>query len=76
MGVGLFEEALELISEYKDVVFLINFVDGRQFRRAVKSMTAGNCLRIPYEPDPFVLPKDKNSREFSGSWPIFVSTKE
>jgi len=58
------EEALELISEYKDVVFLINFVDGRQFRRAVKSMTAGNCLRIPYEPDPFVLPKDKNSREF------------
>ncbi len=61
---GFSEEALELISEYKDVIFLFNFVDGRQYRQVIKNMMFRNCLRIPYEPDPFARPKDKNSHEF------------
>lgn len=61
---GFSEEALELISEYKDVIFLFNFVNGRQFRQVIKSMMFRNCLRIPYEPDPFNRPRDKNSHEF------------
>ena len=61
---GYSEEALELVSEYKDVIFLFNFVNGRQFRQVIKSMMFRNCLRIPYEPDPFARPKDKNSHEF------------
>jgi serine/threonine-protein kinase len=58
------EETLELISEYKDVIFLFNFVDGRQFKQVIKNMMFRNCLRIPYEPDPFARPRDKNSHEF------------
>ncbi|TAH67728.1 MAG: serine/threonine protein kinase [Anaerolineaceae bacterium] len=61
---GYSEEALEIVSEYKDVIFLFNFVDGRQFRQVIKNMMCRNCLRIPYEPDPFALPKDKSSHEF------------
>jgi serine/threonine-protein kinase len=55
---------LELVSEYKDIIFLFNFVDGKQYREIIKSMSFGNCLRIPYEPDPFAVSKDKNSQEF------------
>ena len=58
------EEALELVSEYKDVIYLFNFVDGKQYRQIIKNMMFRNCLRIPYEPDPFALPRDKNGREF------------
>jgi serine/threonine-protein kinase len=61
---GFSEEALELVSEYKDVIFLFNFVDGRQYRQVIKSMVFRNCLRIPYEPNPFARPKEKNSQEF------------
>ncbi len=61
---GFSEEALELVSEYKDIIFLFNFVDGKQYREIIKSMSFGNCLRIPYEPDPFAVSKDKNSQEF------------
>lgn len=61
---GISEEALELVSEYKDIIFLFNFVDGKQYRQAVRNMLFRNCLRIPYEPNPFSRPKDKNSQEF------------
>ncbi|MDI9510189.1 MAG: serine/threonine protein kinase [Clostridiales bacterium] len=61
---GYSEEALTMISEYKDIIFMFNFVDGRQYMKAIKSMVDRNCLRIPYEPDPFAKPRDKNSQEF------------
>ena len=60
----LSEEVLELVSEYKDIIILFNFVNGRQFKQIIKNMMFKNCLRIPYEPDPFAIPKDKNSQEF------------
>lgn len=61
---GFSEEALEFVSEYKDVIFLFNFVNGRQYRQVIKSMMFRNCLRIPYEPDSFAGPGDKSSHEF------------
>jgi serine/threonine-protein kinase len=61
---GFSEQALELVSEYKEIIFLFNFVNGRQFRQAIKSMMFRNCLRIPYEPDPFARAGDKNSHDF------------
>ncbi|NLL00860.1 MAG: serine/threonine protein kinase [Clostridiales bacterium] len=61
---GFSEEALELISEYKDIIFLFNFLDGSQYRQVIKNMMFRRCLRIPYEPNPFARPKDKNSHEF------------
>ena len=61
---GYSEDALELVSEYKDIIYLFNFVNGKQFRQVIKSMMFRNCLRIPYEPDPFVGPKDRSSHEF------------
>lgn len=61
---GFSEDALEIVSEYKDIIFLFNYVDGKQFGQIIKNMPDRNCLRIPYEPDPFAMPKDKVSREF------------
>lgn len=61
---GFSEDALETVTEYKDIIFLFNFVDGRQYGQIIKHMGFRNCLRIPYEPDPFAMPKDKISREF------------
>lgn len=58
------EEALHLVSEYKDVIYLFNYVDGKQFQQVIKNMGYKNCLRIPYEPDPLVKPRDKSSKEF------------
>ncbi len=61
---GFSEDALEIVSEYKDIIFLFNFLDGKQFGHIIKHMPDRNCMRIPYEPDPFVMPKDKVSKEF------------
>lgn len=58
------EEALDMVWEYKDVIYLFNYVDGRQFQQVMKNMDYKNCMRIPYEPNPFLKPRDKNSKEF------------
>ncbi len=73
---GYSEEALDLVSEYNDIIYLFNFVDGRQYKQVIKSMIFGNCLRIPYEPDPFAKPKDKNSQEFFRELGALVAIKE
>lgn len=73
---GFSEEALDMVSEYKDIIFLFNFVDGKQYRQAIKSMLYGKCLRIPYEPDPFARPGDKNSQEFFRELTAFCTEKE
>ncbi|NLJ95982.1 MAG: serine/threonine protein kinase [Clostridiales bacterium] len=58
------EEALHLVSEYKDIIYLFNYVDGKQFQQVMKNMGFRNCMRIPYEPDPLIKPRDKSSKEF------------
>lgn len=58
------EEALHLVSEYKDVIYLFNYVDGKQFQQVIKNMGYKNCMRIPYEADPLAKPRDKSSKAF------------
>jgi serine/threonine-protein kinase len=57
------ERVLEMVAEYKDINYLFNYLDGRHFWQAMKSMKQKNCYRIPYEPDPFAKPKEKNELE-------------
>lgn len=58
------EEVLERITEYKDIICLFNFLDGRQFREVVKNMEDRSCYRIPYEPDPFRKITEDNDYRF------------
>jgi eukaryotic-like serine/threonine-protein kinase len=58
------EEVLNLITEYKDIIYLFNFLDGKQFRMANKNMERRCCYRIPYEPDPFRRITTQNGSEF------------
>ena len=57
------EQALKMVTEYKDIFYLFNYLDGRYFQRAAKSMKQQNCYRIPHEPDPFSEALDKNELE-------------
>ena len=57
------EQVLDMVVEYKDMIYLFNYLDGKQFQRAMKSMERRNCYRIPYEPDPFSKPTGKNGLE-------------
>ena len=54
------ENLLDMVAEYKDIFYLFNFMDGRQFQRVMKSMNHRNSDRIPYEPDPFARISPKN----------------
>ncbi len=47
------EQVLNLVTEYKEIVYLFNFLDGRAFQDATKHMDLRSCFRIPYEPNPF-----------------------
>lgn len=47
------EEVLSMLTEYKDIIYLFNFMNGKQFHQIIKSMEARPCYRLPYEPDPF-----------------------
>jgi eukaryotic-like serine/threonine-protein kinase len=60
----LSEEALKLVTEYKELFYLFNFLDGKQFQQVVSSMGFKNCYRIPYEPNPFVPIKAEQEVEF------------
>jgi len=57
------EKVLDMVKEDRDMIYYFNFLDGRQFQMAAKSMGQKNCFRIPYEPDPFAKPKQKNEME-------------
>ena len=57
------EQVLKNIAEYKDIIYLFNFLNGKQFSQVVKNMEGRKCCRIPYEPDPFAGFSDSNSRE-------------
>ena len=58
------EATLELVTEYKDIFYLFNFLDGSQFQQVIKGMRHYNIYRIPYEPNPFSKITGRNSKEF------------
>jgi serine/threonine-protein kinase len=58
------EKVLNMVAEYKDVIYLFNFLSGRQFRQVQKNMNHTVSYRIPYEPDPFAKINRKNGLEF------------
>lgn len=57
------EHAIDLVTEYQDMIYLFNFLSDRQFHLAIKNMEQRKCYRIPYEPDPFAKPTDRNGQE-------------
>lgn len=58
------EQVIHMTEEYKDIIYLFNYMDGRQFQQIVNSMEGAYCYRIPYEPDPFAKISVKNGMEF------------
>ncbi|MDD3173412.1 MAG: serine/threonine-protein kinase [Herbinix sp.] len=58
------EQVIDMTSEYKDITYLFNFMNGRQFQRIMKNMEQKNSYRIPYEPDPFAKINQRNGLEF------------
>ena len=60
----LSENTLKLVTEFKEIFYLFNFLDGKQFQQVVSSMGFKNCYRIPYEPDPFGSIKTEQELEF------------
>ena len=59
----LTHQILNVVTEYKDIIYLFNYVDGRQFHRVIKNMKNRICYRIPYRPDPFSKNFDHNGYE-------------
>lgn len=57
------ERVLDMTKEHKDILYLFNYLNGRQFQQITKSMEQRNCYRIPYEPNPFAKPKGMNEME-------------
>ncbi len=58
------EQVLSMTAEYKDITYLFNFLDGRQFRQVSKNMGQRNCRRLPYEPDPYARHNVSKESEF------------
>lgn len=58
------EAVLKLVKEEKEVSYLFNFIDGKQFRKVVNSMDHKNCYRVPYEPDCFAPIKTEHELDF------------
>ncbi|HHV10396.1 MAG TPA: serine/threonine protein kinase [Clostridiales bacterium] len=57
------ENVLKLVTEYKEIFYLFNFTDGKQFRQVMKSMDCKDSYRIPYEPDSFAPVKAEQELE-------------
>ncbi len=60
----LSEDALKLVTGHKEIFYLFNFLNGKQFQQVVSSMGFQNCYRIPYEPNPFAPMKTEQEVEF------------
>jgi len=54
------EKVLEMTAEHKDIIYLFNYLNGKQFHTALKNMNNTVCYRICYEPDPFAKVSHKN----------------
>ena len=61
---GQSEELLNMTAEFKDITYLFNFLNGRQFRLVCQSMDQKCCYRLPYEPDPYAGVTGNNGLEF------------
>lgn len=48
---GHAEQVLEMVAEYKEIIYLFNYLDGKMFQQVMKSMDHRYCHRIPYSPD-------------------------
>jgi serine/threonine-protein kinase len=57
-------QVINMTAEYKDIIYLFNFLDGRQFQVVMKSMERRKSGRIPYEPNPFSKINKKNGLDF------------
>jgi serine/threonine-protein kinase len=57
------EEVLDMIAEHKDIIYLFNFLDGKQFQMVCRNMEQRCCYRIPYEPNPFGKITAQNGQE-------------
>jgi serine/threonine-protein kinase len=53
-----------MTAEYKDIIYLFNFVNGKQFQQIMRSMEDRECYRIPYEPDPYARITPQNGLDF------------
>lgn len=58
------EQVIQMTAEYKDINYLFNYADGRQFQNIMNSMERKCCYRIPYEPNPFAKVNSKNGLDF------------
>lgn len=58
------EQILNMTAEYKDITYLFNFLDGKQFHSVCRSMGNKNCRRLPYEPNPYARPKGNSETDF------------
>lgn len=58
------QRVINMTAEYKEIAYLFNYIDGRQFQRMVRSMDHRKCYRIPYEPDPYAKMGQKSERDF------------
>ena len=57
------EGVMKMAAEYKDICYLFNYLNGRQFQAVLRSMKHMLCYRIPYEPDPYNEITGKNGSE-------------
>ncbi|HWT26546.1 MAG TPA: serine/threonine-protein kinase, partial [Mobilitalea sp.] len=58
------ERVIQMTAEYKDIIYLFNYMDGRQFQKIINSMEQKRCDRIPYEPNPFAKINPGNELDF------------
>ena len=58
------EQVLNMTAEYKDITYLFNFLDSKQFYRICRSMGNKLCRRLPYEPNPYARPMGNSETDF------------
>jgi serine/threonine-protein kinase len=58
------ENALRQLRQYKDIRYVFNYLNGRQYLDCVKHMDKSPCYRMPFEPDPFYLESNELVEEF------------
>lgn len=58
------EQGIHKVEEDKEVIYLFNYLNGKQFHHLMKRMDRKNCYRIPYEPDVFGKVTQQNGLEF------------
>ncbi len=55
---------IQMLGEENEIVWLFNYLNGKQFQKIIQAMNLKNSYRVPYEPDPFTRIKSKSDVEF------------